>query len=683
MRGFLLVIVAMAGCSGEPRPRATAWRPAPAGSADAAPAELAGAAVPAPPSARDHEQRFLAAPTSGGAQATIERLAARPHVAGTRANEEVGDAIVGMLGGLGIQARGVEYQVYLPFPRELSLRVRGTPPLVLAATEPGAPGQAPELWAWNAYSASGKVSAPVIYAGYGRDEDFARLRAAKVDPRGKVALLRYGPLYRGAQAASAERNGAAAVIFYVDPKDECDRPRESVQRGTVAYYWQYTGDPLTPGVASTPDAKRVAPAAAASLPKIPVLNISASDAARLHARIGGPEATGDLAGAAPDAATRCRLADRYHLGPGPIVDVTVALDGQTRTIRDLIATIPGRTTETVVLGNHYDAWGPGAVDPHSGTATLLEIARGLAVLGGSGWKPRRTLVLAFWDAEEHGVIGSTEWVEDQQMMLGSAVAYFNIDTLVAGPLVVPGSPALRELVRGCAAEVADPATGAPFAPTFRDLGIGSDWTAFLHHAGVPSLQWQGGPGKGAFTVWHSVQDTAAYARSTADPDLAAVPAYAKVMGLCALRLAEAERLPLRYTETAAWLGEALAALAKTNDDGPKLALDRPQIDAAIGRLRDAATRAEASPGSDRCNAALIAAERGFLAPPGDGITGRPWYRHLATGPEPANGYGARRLPELVAALAARDQAALDRATGRLRAAIDRVAAALAPCGGPD
>jgi N-acetylated-alpha-linked acidic dipeptidase len=648
----LVLLGVLAGCHGDAPPPPTE-DPAAAGSSSA----------PSIATAAEREAVFLRVPTAKAVRATIERLSAKPHVAGSPANGDVARDLLATLGRLGIRVGVTEYHVYLPYPRTLSLTVRGKQPLALATVEASTDPAAPELLGWNAYSASGTVAAPVVYAGQGRDQDFAALRAAGVDPAGKVVLLRYGPLYRGAQVARAERHGAAAVIFYVDPQDEPDRPRDSVQRGTVVYYWQYTGDPLTPGIAAGRDAARIKPADAQVLPKIPVLNITANEAEKLLDLIGGPPAPADLAGG---------LHGPYHLGPGPVTDVHVELDGQTRVIRDLIAVIPGHSPQGVVLGNHYDAWGHGALDPHSGTATLIEIARGFTALSKAGWKPRRTIVLAFWDAEELGVIGSTEWVEDQlDQLRKTAVAYFNIDTIKAGPLTVQASPALRELVRGCAADVIDPGTAAPFVPTFKDPGIGSDWTAFLHHAGVPVVQWQSGPGKGVYTVWHSLRDDAAYAGTRADPDFAAIPSFAKVMGLCALRLADAETLPLRYSETARWLDDAITAFAAST----KLKLDRTALDAAVAKLAAAAAHAESPtlpPGA--CNQALIATERGFLAD--DGLVGRPWYRHLAIGPDPDNGYAALLLPELAAA---RTQPALDRATTRLAAAIARAAGSGSSC----
>ncbi|MDQ3370481.1 MAG: M28 family peptidase, partial [Myxococcota bacterium] len=563
-----LVVAVAVGCRGDSRPRPRVIEDA------AVPVDALRVSTPA-----ERDALFLGVPTAKAVKGVIERLAVKPHVAGTPANEEVAKEIMRTLGRMGWKIGTAPYGVYLPLPKRLAIKVAAEPAFELAVTEPAAAkyGDAPALLAWNAYSASGTVKGPVVYGSYGGSAELAALARAGVAVRGKVLLLRYGAMYRGAQVAAAERAGAAAVIFYVDPEDEPDRPRDSVQRGTVSYYWQYPGDPRTPGIAASQDAPRIAIKDAAVLPKLPVLTVTALEAEKLLAVITGPTATPELAGG---------LAGPYRLGPGPVVEVTVELDTETRPIRNIVAILDGASPHAVVLGNHYDAWGPGAIDPHSGTATLIEIARGLRALSLAGWRPQRTIILAFWDAEELGMIGSTEWVEEQlEMLRANAIAYFNVDAVKAGPLAVPSSPALREHVRSCAADVVDPATGQGFVPTSGELGIGSDWTPFLHHAGIASATWQTGVGKGAYAVWHSMLDDAAYAGTHADPGFAFIPVMAQVMGLCAIRLADADTLPLRYSETATTIAAALDELAAR----PGAKLDRTTLDRALASLRDAAT----------------------------------------------------------------------------------------------
>jgi N-acetylated-alpha-linked acidic dipeptidase len=638
----LLLTLALAACKARNEPQTQA--PPPAGSAGSGSA--AAPAVPSAPAAIDGfanqaaeravEVTFLAVPTADDVKAQITALAAKPHMAGTPGDAEVATALASKLKALGFDVSVDEYPVYMPHPKKISIVVRGDKPIELATRERAGSrpiaADAPELYGWNAYSASGKVTAPAVLAGYGRDEEFAALAKQGIDVKGKIAILAYGPLYRGAQVASAERHGAAGVIFFPDPKDEPDRPRDTLQRGTVVYYWQYMGDP------------KQAPKQTPVLPKIPVANVTANEADKLLALVRGK-------------------------GAAPVVELDVQLDDATRTIRDVVARIPGESSEEVVLGNHYDAWVFGALDPHSGTATLLEIARGIAKLRDGKWKPKRTIVIAFWDAEEFGVIGSSMWAVAHGKELKDAVAYFNIDTIKAGSLVVQGEPALRGLVEGCARDVVDPNTKQPFKPTFKDIGIGSDWTAFLHHEGVPSMMWQTGAGKGVYNVWHSVQDDTDYAGTKADPGFAFIPAYAQVMGVCALRLAGADSLPFHHAETATWLDKAIDDLAKT-----KPTLDKDALHGAVKRFADAAARADHGSG-DKCNRARASIDRAFLAE--DGLVDRPWYRNLALGPNPDNGYAPLPLPELAGA---RDATTLAAATLRLVAAIDHATATLADCG---
>ncbi|MDQ3337831.1 MAG: M20/M25/M40 family metallo-hydrolase [Myxococcota bacterium] len=603
----LSLLVIVAACGGEKKPAKKHFEDA------AVPADARRVSGDA-----ERDKLFLSVPTAKAVEGVIERLSAKPHVAGTKANEDVAKEIMRTLGRMNWKLGTQQYDVYLPHPKKLSLRADGVDVSVSeTATDDIV------LHNWNAYSASGSAKGAVV-------EDLA---AAK----GKIALLPYGPLYRGAQVAQAERAGAAAVIFYPDLKAEPERPRDSVQRGTVLYYWQRPGDPLTPGVPSLPGVPRKKPSEVDVLPKIPVMNVSATTADKLRG--------------------------------AKSVELAIEMDTETRPIRNIVAILEGKSKEAVILGNHFDAWGPGAVDPHSGTATMIEIARGLTALTQSGWRPRRTIILAFWDAEEPGIIGSTEWVEENAEQLKSAVAYFNIDSIKTGELVVQGNPALYEHIRSCSADVIDPISGKPFEPKFMDVGIGSDFTPFVHHAGVASLQWATGAGLGKYNVWHSMLDDFAHV-TTAHPAFTFIPAYAGLMGLCAIRLADAEYLPLDYVATANWIAAALDAI------GVKAGA---KLNAAVAKLHEAGMRANSmsrKAGGDpaKCNAALIAAERGFLDP--DGIVGRPWYRHLATGPDPVNGYAPLLLPELAAA---KNERAMTSASDRLAAAIERVAAALEPC----
>lgn len=598
---WLLAIAAIAACGGDKRPKQRV---------------VEDAAVPVDAlrvtTAAERDALFLAVPTAKAVDDIVARLAAQPHVAGTKANEDVAKEIMRTLGRMGWKLGVADYHVYLPLPRDVAITVEGEPGFEVATVEAANAKypEAPELLAWMAGSASGTAKAPLVYASHGRAQDLAALKAAGVDVRGKVVLLRTGAASRGAQVAAVERAGAKAVIFYVDPEDEPARPRDSVERGTVAYTWQHPGDPRTPGSAATKDAARTVAEKATALPKIPVVTVTADEAQKLLARLGGRVASSELAGALPGP---------YKLGPGPTVRVTVELDATTRPVRNLIAIFEGASKDAVVLGSHYDAWGPGAVDPHAGTAALIEIARGLTALRQAGWRPRRTIIVAFWDGGEHGQLGATEWVEEQLAMLrANAVAYFDLGRLARGPLAVDGSPALRAHVRACTGDVTDPTTGKPFAPLFGDLGHDTGATAFLYHAGVASLQWRT---TAPYPLAHSLLDDHAAAQAT-DPGFAFVPAAAQAIGLCAIRLADADDLPLRYSETADHFAALIAAAGKR---------DRGRLELALASLRDAAVHAEAQRQNPRCNDALRTAERHFLV---DSVTParNGWYRHVAGEP---------------------------------------------------
>lgn len=576
-----LVLIALAACGGERKPAAVkkdAGLPADA-------ARVTGEA--------DRDRLFLSVPSAKAVEGIIERLSATSHVAATPENEAVGKEIMRTLGRMGWKLGTQQYDVYLPHPKRLAITIRGddkSRPIVIPTKEG-------DLDTWNAYSASGTVTGPI---GEG------------TDVKGKIALVPYGDVYRGVQVAAAEKAGAKAVIFY--PTDP-GRPSNSVQRGTVLAYWQRPGAPRS---ATDP-----------ALPKIPVLNVSAENAAAIRAQ------------------------------KGAIVEVVVEMDDRTRPIRDIIAVLEGKSPQAVILGNHYDAWGPGAIDPLSGTAAMIEIARGLTALTQAGWRPERTIILAFWDGEEPGMLGSTEWVEENVAMLrAQAVAYFNVDSIRAGELLVQGPPTLREHIRACASAVTNPVTKKPFAPVFEDLGIGSDYTAFLHYAGVESLQFASTGTAGTYNVWHSTMDDLEHAK-LADPGFAFTPAFASVMGLCAIQLADAAYLPFDYVATADWIAAALAP------HGVDLAKQLDRLRTAGERVKSLPTKAGGTPAA--CNAAMIVAD--FTNPNG-------YFSNVVTGADPVTGYRALLVPEIASAKTPAEKA---RAVARLEAAIRGAADALEPC----
>jgi N-acetylated-alpha-linked acidic dipeptidase len=324
---------------------------------------------------------------------------------------------------------------------------------------------------YNGMSPSGDAEADVVYANYGSPADFDKLKQMNVDVRGKIVIVRYGENFRGVKEFVAQERGAAAVIIYSDPKDDGYyrgdpypkgpwRPASGVQRGSVGFMFQFPGDPTTPGVASTPnlpDSKRISPAQSEQLPKIPVTPLSYADASPILEHLSGPASPREWQGALPFT---------YHVGPGPTkVKMHLKQDYQFRTIWDVIGKIPGTTSpdEWVVAGNHRDAWVYGAVDPNSGTAAMLESVHGLGELLKSGWKPKRTIVIGSWDAEEEGLIGSTEWGEDHAQDLKNAAAYFNMDVAVSGKKFgASGVPSLKEFIREIAKAVPSPEGGTVY-----------------------------------------------------------------------------------------------------------------------------------------------------------------------------------------------------------------------------
>lgn len=761
--------LALAGCSAGGGTAAVA-EPAP----DAAGEAIDGFTPEGSRAQRELERRFLAVPDADSALAWAAWLSGRPRVAGSPELKQLADSLADRLRAMGFEVRTERFDVLLPHPRSLGLSLRAPEVRELSVREPcdEAPGGPPPAdgapdWClgWHAYAASGRAEAEVVYANFGTAEDFRSLERAGVEVDGRIVLARHGAVYRGVKVHQAEQHGAAGLVLYSDPAQDGFaagdtlplgpyRPSRSIQRGTVSYLWIHPGDPLTPGRPAVPDEPRLAPDRAANLPSIPVLSIGYGAAEPILRELQGPRA--------PEA-FRGGLPLDYRLGPGPArLRMEVANDDRERPIFNVIARLPGREPGEVILGNHFDAWLYGGVDPYSGTSAMLEIARGLAVLSAEGWRPRRDLVLAFWDAEEFAAVGSTEWVEAHVASLQErAVAYLNVDVFLGGILDVAGSPSLRDVVHGAARAVPDPVTGESLAemwhrrqaeaerrarshasgnagstgdagravrrpgeelPRLGDLGAGSDWTAFLHFAGVPSLQWTMN-NRGSYAVWHSVLDDLDYLREHADPGLAHSPAMAGVMGVTALRLAEAEALPFRYTRYADRIGRHLDGLeAALERDGPApeglaaagvpAALDDARVRLAVFREaaerleagRAAALRApegsEAAAGREgaarraaelaEANRRLPAVERAFLDPAG--LPGRPWYRHQIVTVDAEDGYGPLPLPVAAEALRRGDPggvahglagvaAALARATRVLESAAERMErAARGPAG---
>jgi N-acetylated-alpha-linked acidic dipeptidase len=450
---------------------------------------------------RTWEDKARATVEAGRIRQYQARMAARPHLAGTAGSKSVADYIAGQLRSWGLSVRIEEFDVLLPMPAVRSLEMVEPRKFRAELKEPPVPGdkdtyEAGQVPPYNAYSAAGDVTAPLVYVNYGLPEDYAYLRTEGVDVKGKIVLARYGSTWRGVKPALAHEHGAVGCILYSDPRDDGYfagdvfprgpfRPADGVQRGSVLDLAYAPGDPLTPGWAAEKGARRLPLAEAKGLQKIPVLPISYADARPLLRALRGPVAPEAWRGALPVT---------YHLGPGPTkVRLHVEFDWAVRPIYDVIGEIRGHRDpdQWVIYGNHHDAWVNGASDPGSGAAALLETARVLGALAGRGWQPDRSVLFAFWDGEEFGLMGSTEWSEKHAAELDrGAVAYLNSDSSGRGKLQAGGSPLLEDFLGQVARDLSDPATGQPLwqkDSRLAPLGSGSDYTPFLHHLGVASL----------------------------------------------------------------------------------------------------------------------------------------------------------------------------------------------------
>lgn len=670
------------------------------------------------------EAQFLAVPSPSLASAHLRILTATPHVAGTPEDRKTAEYVAAKFREAGLETRIDAYKVWINQPREIL--VEATAPKGLTMRGPtrehvaGDPYQDDPrvVEPFNGGSPSGDVEADVVYANYGRPEDFRTLKKMGVDVRGKIVIARYGQNFRGVKALAAQENGAAGLILYSDPMDDgyfCGetypkgpyRPATGVQRGSVGFTFEYPGDPTTPGVASTlqlAEAERVPPEKSRSLPKIPVTPLSYADAAPLLERLEGTVSPHDWQGALPFT---------YHLGPGPVrVHMKLVQEYSYTVIWNVIGTIRGteRPEEMVIAGNHRDAWVFGAADPGSGTAAMLETVHGLGELLKTGWRPKRTIVFGSWDGEEEGMIGSTEYAEQYATQLKNAVAYFNMDVGVSGPDFGASSvPSLKRFLREITRDVPSPEGGNVYdawrthSETERthpakadagshaerrgvadsseahvgDLGSGSDYSAFLQHLGVPSTDIGS---SGPYGVYHSAFDNYAWFTKFADPGFVYEQQMARIFGLEVLRMAQADQLPFDYESYGVEVRRHLEnAQLRARQLGWSSTLNFSAALGAADRLA-AAGRAAQNTGAyadarklEHLNAELMNAERAML---GNGLHHRPWYRHLIYAPGEYTGYAAVVLPGVNEAMDRNDAAEAASALDEVTAALEKAAATL-------
>ncbi len=669
------------------------------------------------------ESKFVRVPSGESAEANLRWLTSEPHVAGTDASRRVAEYIRDQFRAYGLQADLVSYRVLIPYPEEIALERVLPEPKKLATPEESFPEDQDTsdhrvIPGYNSYSPSGEVTAPVVYANYGRPEDFRRLEELGISVEGKIALVRYGQNFRGVKVRLAEEHHAAGVLIYSDPADDGYvagdpyprgpwRPMSGIQRGSVVYTFFYPGDPLTPGVASTESARRLDPKEAVTLPHTPTLPISARDAAEILPYLGGPRVPRDWQGGLPLT---------YHVGAGPVtVHLKLAMRFEQRPIYDVVGRLTGETDEWVMVGNHHDAWTFGAADPNSGTAVMLETARSLGELARSGWKPRRTILLCAWDGEEFGLLGSTEWTEDHEKEIRQkAVAYLNLDTAVLGSTFGgSGTPSLRELVREVGREVTDPRSGRSVYEAWRErsgrrgsestspargveepqlesLGSGSDYTPFFHHAGIPAVDLGF---SGEYGVYHSLYDDFSWMKKFGDPGFLYHPTMARIAGILLLRLADADVPAFDFAEYGAEVAkyvDELEVAARSAVQGNGRSEVKAPVDLAAVREAEAAFRASArrvqdvladfvasSPDTARAaqvSRALVLVEQELLAP--QGLVGRPWYRHTIFAPGTYAGYAAVRLPGVREALDRKDWETARKEAATLAEALRRATARL-------
>ena len=660
------------------------------------------------------DRDFLAVPDAALAGEALKTLTAVPHVAGSKEDYDTAVYVAGKFKAAGLETMIVPYKAWLNLPQTVRVEAMdGSGNVLMRGPSREHVSSDPfqddprVLPAFNGSSPSGDVTGDVVYANYGRPEDFQKLADEKIDLHGKIVLVRYGGNFRGVKVYIAQQRGAAGVLIYSDPYDDGYfqgdvypkgpyRPDTGVQRGSVQFMFKYPGDATTPGIASTatlPDAQRLSSEKVDSLPSIPSLPISYKDASPILEHLAGPGVPRGWQGALPFA---------YHIGGDGAVRVhlTEKMDYAQRTIWDVIGRIPGTENpdEWVIAGNHRDAWVYGAVDPNSGTAAMLEAVHGMGTLLKSGWKPKRTIYFCSWDAEEEGLIGSTEWVEDHAKQLDHAVAYFNTDVGVSGPeFEASAVPSLKQYVRDVAAEVPAPHGGSvmdawkaeiprngssasmeegrsegprPALVQVGDLGSGSDFTPFLQHAGVPSTDIGS---RGRYGVYHSVFDNYAWFTRFADPTFAYEQQQARVFGLEVLHIADADVLPYDYVTYAKQIGSYLKD-AEGKSDKSGVRLNFAQADAAASKMLNAAqsaySRQQSAAGDlNAMNAKLRQVEDDMLEP--QGLPGRPWFRHTVYAPGEYTGYAAVVIPGVNEAIDAKNQDRAQKELDALTAALDR------------
>ncbi|MDQ6893575.1 MAG: M28 family peptidase [Acidobacteriota bacterium] len=704
------------------------------------------------PAERSIEARYAAGIEAANIREYDRQLSAEPHHIGSPRGEQNAKWIVAKFREWGLDARIETFHVLFPTPRRRLVELVAPTRFRASLAEPPLPGDPSssqtdrQLPTYNAYSIDGDVTAPLVYVNYGLPADYERLERLGVDVRGKIVIARYGASWRGIKPKVAAEKGAVGCLIYSDPRDDgyfdgdaypngAWRPEQGVQRGSVADMPLFPGDPLTPGIGATKDARRLDRKDAPTLTKIPVLPISWGDARPLLQALAGPVAPREWRGG---------LGQTYHIGPGPaVVHLAVSFDWKIVPAHDVVAQITGSTwpDEWVIHGNHHDAWVNGASDPVSGLAALLEEARSMGALVRGGWRPKRSILLCAWDGEEPGLLGSTEWVETHaDELVKKAVVYLNTDSNGRGFLDVSGSHTLETLANEVERDVSDPekkisverrarlkriddARTAEERKEARErknlkigaLGSGSDFTPFLQHLGIASLN-LGFGGEGGGGVYHSIYDDFAWYTKFSDGDFVFGKALAETTGLILLRLANADLLPFEFETLSETIGEYVKEVrgladrkreeneeqSRKLDEGvwaaiadprepelrePKREPPVPHFDfAPLQNASEALTRAareyeSAASSADAprdpvrlaaVNALLRNAERSMTRE--EGLPRRPWFRHYVYAPGFYTGYDVKTLPAVREAIEEKQWADVNRGIAKTAEAIEACAA---------
>ena len=692
----------------------------------AAAATLIGYSPRSSQSEREWEAKLRAIPDPANLREYMKRLSARPHHVGSPFDKDNAEWILAHFKEWGLDAHIEQFDVLFPTPKVRLLEMLGPTKFTAKLEEPAlgvdptSNQKAEQLPTYNAYSIDGDVTGPLVFVNYGLPEDYEKLDRLGISVKGAIVIAKYLHSWRGVKPKVAAEHGALGCIIYSEPQDDGYtrdsvfpagpmRPADGVQRGSVMDFASSSpGDPLTPGVGATPDAKRLALKDAKSITKIPVLPISYGDAQPLLAALAGPMAPDDWRGSLPIP---------YHVGPGPAqVHLKVAFNWDTKPVYDVIAKIPGSVApdEWIIRGNHHDAWVNGAEDPISAQVSLLEEARALGLLLKQGWKPRRTIIYCAWDGEEPMLLGSTEWVEAHAGELSEhAAVYINTDGNDRGVLNMNGSHSLEQFVNGVARDIEDPETKLTVwqraqlsaiaeAKSVDDkkelrqradlrigaLGSGTDFTGFIDHLGVATIDYGFG-GEDEQGIYHSIYDDFYWYTHFSDTEFVYGRALAQTVGTSVLRLADAEVLPFDFVDFADTVEMYRKSLEKLLADKQEEIRERNQeIDEGMFKATFDPRRPTVSPlkeevpphlnfapmqnavdtltrsakhyqqalsqkqetlGDDAVAAKLGALNRELIESErtltnADGLPRRPWYKHLLYAPGVYTGYGVKTVP---------------------------------------